>query len=60
MKKKVSNFSAATYIAEKHGLDFTDEQIKNIAIGMGMKPKVLIENYKSVCDIIKIINSLKD
>lgn len=57
-EKRESNFGTAVYIAEKQGNNIPDEKIIEVAKKMGMYPKVLLKNYKSVTQINKIFEGL--
>ena len=59
-EKKDSNFGIAVYIAKSQGNDVPDEAIIAVAKKMGMYPKVLLKNYKSVADINKVFNKAFD
>ena len=52
--KKPSNFGVAVYIANTHGNDVSDEIIIKAAKKLGMYPKVLLRNYKSIAQINKM------
>ena len=57
-KERQSNFGTAVYIANTHGNNIEDEKIIDVAKKMGMYPKVLLKNYKSVTKINKIFEGI--
>jgi len=57
-KKKTSNFGTAIYIAKTHGHNIPDEKLIEVAKVMKLRPKLLIENYKSVVSINEIFGAL--
>lgn len=58
-KQRVSNFGTAAYIAENYGYNVSDEKLTEVAKAMKLRPKILIENYKEVVSLRKIVESIK-
>ena len=56
--KQPSNFATAVYIANTHSNNMSDEDIIAVARKLGMYPKVLLKNYKSVVSINRIISDI--
>lgn len=58
MKKKLSNFGVARYIAENKGHEISEEKLIEVAKAMNLKPNVLIKNYNTVVKLLKIFERL--
>lgn len=57
-KKRDSNFGAAVYISQTQGNNVPDEKIIEVAKEIGMYPKVLLRNYKTISKMNKIFKSI--
>ena len=53
------NFGTAVYLAEAHGHDIPEEKIIEVAKKLGMYPKVLLKNYKSIVAINTVFNEFE-
>ena len=55
---KPTNFAVAKYLAEKKGYDIPEDKLMKIAKIYNFKPKCFISNYKDICTLRKIFDSL--